>query len=85
MIVTEILSSRGYLKRAFARVRELGGLCVSDEVQTGFGRTGDHYWGFEVQYSLEDSRTTHNYSVHSAPGVQNMKAMKVIYCAYTEH
>jgi len=38
---------RGYLKRAFERVRELGGVCISDEVQTGFGRTGDHYWGFQ--------------------------------------
>ena len=37
----------GYLKRAFERVRELGGVCISDEVQTGFGRTGDHYWGFQ--------------------------------------
>lgn len=38
---------KGYLKSAFAKVRELGGVCVSDEVQTGFGRTGDHFWGFE--------------------------------------
>ncbi len=28
-------------------MREHGGLCIADEVQTGFGRTGDHYWGFE--------------------------------------
>jgi len=38
---------KGYLKKAFARVRELGGVCISDEVQTGFGRTGDHFWGFQ--------------------------------------
>ena len=38
---------KGFIKRAFARVRELGGVCISDEVQTGFGRTGEHYWGFE--------------------------------------
>ena len=38
---------KGYLKRAFKRVRELGGVCISDEVQTGFGRTGEHYWGFQ--------------------------------------
>jgi len=36
-----------YLKRAFEIVRENGGLCLSDEVQTGFGRTGTHMWGFE--------------------------------------
>ena len=46
---------RGFLKRAFARVRELGGVCISDEVQTGFGRTGDHFWGFQV-WALYEAR-----------------------------
>jgi alanine-glyoxylate transaminase/(R)-3-amino-2-methylpropionate-pyruvate transaminase len=36
-----------YLKHVYKYVREAGGLCISDEVQTGFGRTGDHFWGFE--------------------------------------
>ncbi len=36
-----------YLKLAYAMTRENGGLCIADEVQTGFGRTGDHYWGFQ--------------------------------------
>lgn len=36
-----------YLKRAYEAVREFGGLCVADEVQTGFGRTGENYWGFQ--------------------------------------
>ncbi len=39
--------ARNYLKEAYAVIREHGGLCVADEVQTGFGRTGEHYWGFE--------------------------------------
>ncbi len=38
----------GYLKRAYALVREAGGLCVADEVQTGFGRVGSHFWAFEL-------------------------------------
>lgn len=37
----------GYLQNAYAHVRAHGGLCISDEVQTGFGRTGDHFWGFQ--------------------------------------
>jgi alanine-glyoxylate transaminase / (R)-3-amino-2-methylpropionate-pyruvate transaminase len=36
-----------YLAEAYAIAREFGGLCIADEVQTGFGRTGRYYWGFE--------------------------------------
>jgi alanine-glyoxylate transaminase/(R)-3-amino-2-methylpropionate-pyruvate transaminase len=36
-----------YLKEVYGHVRAAGGLCIADEVQTGFGRTGEHYWGFE--------------------------------------
>ena len=35
-------------------VREAGGVCIADEVQTGFGRTGTHYWGFETQGVVPD-------------------------------
>jgi len=45
---------KGYLKRAFARTRELGGVCISDEVQTGFGRTGEHFWGFQGHGVIPD-------------------------------
>ena len=38
-----------YLKHAYKHVRAAGGVCIADEVQTGFGRTGTHYWGFETQ------------------------------------
>ena len=32
----------GYLKHAYEHVRAAGGVCIADEVQTGFGRTGSH-------------------------------------------
>lgn len=37
----------GYLQIVYDIVRKYGGLCVADEVQTGFGRTGDKFWGFQ--------------------------------------
>lgn len=44
----------GYLKEAYRIVREHGGVCIADEVQAGFGRTGGHYWGFEMQGVIPD-------------------------------
>ncbi len=43
-----------YLKHAYAHVRAAGGVCIADEVQAGFGRTGTHYWGFETQGVIPD-------------------------------
>jgi alanine-glyoxylate transaminase/(R)-3-amino-2-methylpropionate-pyruvate transaminase len=37
----------GYLPKVYEYVRAAGGVCISDEVQTGFGRTGTAFWGFE--------------------------------------
>ena len=45
---------KGYMKGAFEMVRERGGLCISDEVQTGFGRLGSHYWGYEYHGVVPD-------------------------------
>ena len=44
----------GYLKHVYEHVRGAGGVCISDEVQTGFGRTGTHFWGFETQGVIPD-------------------------------
>lgn len=46
-----------YLKEAYRYVREAGGLCVADEVQVGFGRTGTHFWAFETQEVMPDILT----------------------------
>ena len=44
----------GYLSEAYRHVRAAGGLCIADEVQTGFGRMGTHFWGFETQGVVPD-------------------------------
>ncbi len=44
----------GYLKRAYRAARAAGGICVADEVQTGFGRVGSRFWSFELSGVLPD-------------------------------
>ena len=44
----------GYLKKLYPAIRKQGGICISDEVQTGFGRLGDHFWGFEFHDVIPD-------------------------------
>ncbi|VEN48587.1 unnamed protein product [Callosobruchus maculatus] len=39
---------KNYIKGVYEVVKQHGGLFVADEVQAGFGRTGDHFWGFEM-------------------------------------
>ncbi|KAM9794533.1 alanine--glyoxylate aminotransferase 2, mitochondrial isoform 2-T2 [Syngnathus typhle] len=45
---------KNFLKEAYKLVRERGGVCIADEVQTGFGRTGSHFWGFQGHDILPD-------------------------------
>jgi len=45
---------KGYLKKVYKYIRDAGGLCISDEVQTGFGRTGNGWWGFEKHSVIPD-------------------------------
>jgi alanine-glyoxylate transaminase/(R)-3-amino-2-methylpropionate-pyruvate transaminase len=49
-----VVYPNGFLKNAYEHIHEAGGLCIADEVQTGFGRTGSHYWGFETQGVIPD-------------------------------
>ncbi|KAL6328844.1 hypothetical protein AAG906_003861 [Vitis piasezkii] len=44
----------GYLKLVYDIVHKVGGVCIADEVQTGFGHTRSHYWGFETHDIILD-------------------------------
>ena len=50
----QIILPEGYLAKAFAAVRAAGGVAIADEVQTGFGRAGTHFWMFETQGVVPD-------------------------------
>lgn len=46
-VAGQIVFPEGYLNHVYEAVRSAGGVCIADEVQTGFGRTGTHFYAFE--------------------------------------
>ncbi|MEL7369635.1 MAG: aminotransferase class III-fold pyridoxal phosphate-dependent enzyme, partial [Myxococcota bacterium] len=50
----QIVPPDGYLRETYAHVRKAGALCIADEVQTGLGRLGQYFWGFEQQDAQPD-------------------------------
>ncbi|MCO8164763.1 aminotransferase [Pseudomonas sp. 21LCFQ010] len=44
----------GYLQQVYQQVRERGGVTIADEVQVGYGRLGEYFWGFEEQGVVPD-------------------------------
>lgn len=50
----QIVLPATYLQEVYRKVRAVGGLCIADEVQVGFGRVGSHFWGFELQGVIPD-------------------------------
>lgn len=50
----QIIPPAGYLPAVYRRIRAAGGVCIADEVQTGLGRLGDYYFGFEQQGAVPD-------------------------------
>ena len=46
-VAGQIVLPEGYLAKVYAAVRAAGGVCIADEVQTGYGRIGTHFYAFE--------------------------------------
>jgi 4-aminobutyrate aminotransferase-like enzyme len=46
-VAGQIILPPGYLTSIYDAIRSAGGVCIADEVQTGYGRIGTHFWGFE--------------------------------------
>jgi 4-aminobutyrate aminotransferase-like enzyme/Ser/Thr protein kinase RdoA (MazF antagonist) len=53
-VAGQIVFPPGYLAEAYRHARAAGAVCVADDVQTGFGRLGSHFWGFEAQGVVPD-------------------------------
>lgn len=50
----QIVPPPGYLQKCYAAVRAKGGVCIADEVQTGFGRAGSNFWTFQEHGVIPD-------------------------------
>jgi len=50
----QLIPPKGFMKKAYDLVKASDGLCIADEVQIGFGRMGDVFWGFESQNVVPD-------------------------------
>jgi 4-aminobutyrate aminotransferase-like enzyme/Ser/Thr protein kinase RdoA (MazF antagonist) len=50
----QIVLPDGYLAEVYRHVRQAGGVCIADEVQTGFGRVGTHFHAFDTQDVVPD-------------------------------
>lgn len=53
-VAGQIVLPQDYLKRVYAAMRAAGGVCIADEVQTGYGRIGTHFWAFEYYGVVPD-------------------------------
>ena len=53
-VAGQIVLPPGYLRRVYEAVRGAGGVCIADEVQTGYGRIGTHFYGFELYDVVPD-------------------------------
>lgn len=50
----QIIYPPNYLRDVYKYVRAAGGVCIADEVQTGYARVGKHFWAFELQDVVPD-------------------------------
>ncbi|BFZ17685.1 hypothetical protein BsWGS_20723 [Bradybaena similaris] len=49
-----VVPPENYFAHVYRYVRENGGVCIADEVQSGLGRCGQHFWGFQVHNVVPD-------------------------------
>jgi len=50
----QVMLSEAYLKTIYKKIRDNNGVCIADEVQTGFGRVGSKFWAYELYNVVPD-------------------------------
>ena len=67
----QILLPPGYLAAAYHHVREYGGVCIADEVQTAYGRMGTTFYAFQEHNVVPTSSCSANQSATGIPWVRS--------------
>ena len=49
-----VTPATGYLRAAYEEIRATGAVCIADEIQVGYGRTGQSFWAFEAEGAVPD-------------------------------
>ena len=93
-IVDSVFSSDGivtvppaWLTAAVERVRAAGGLFIGDEVQAGFGRTGEKLWGYE-RYGVTPDIVTLGKPMangHPVAAVVTRREIAQVFAAHTHY
>ena len=73
----------GVLQRCFAAVRQAGGLCICDEVQTGLGRVGSSWWCFQLSGVVPDIVTVGKPFGNGMP-LGAVVCRRAVACAFAE-
>jgi len=50
----QLVPPHAYFSKIYEVVRNAGGLCIADEVQTGLGRVGEQFWAFQLHDIVPD-------------------------------
>lgn len=74
----------GFLKKAVDVVHANGGIFIADEVQPGFARTGDAFWGFGRHDVVPDVITTGKPMGNGIP-VSGLLAKSKVLSAFSDH
>lgn len=74
----------GFLKQAVDVVHANGGIFIADEVQPGFARTGDAFWGFARHGVVPDIVTTGKPMGNGIP-VSGLLAKSDVMAAFSDH
>ncbi len=90
-IIDTIISSDGvvtppadYLKNAAVTIHAAGGLFIADEVQPGFGRMGEHFWGYQADDFVPDIVTVGKPMGNGHPVAATMARSELV-DAFAEH